>query len=92
MAKPRILIVEDERIVALNLRQQLTKFGYDAPVAVASGAQALQSIEESRPDLVLMDINIEGPIDGIATAASIAPEYRIPVIYLTAYSEDETLK
>jgi CheY-like chemotaxis protein len=92
MAKPRILIVEDERIVALNLRQQLTKFGYDAPVAVASGAQALESIEEARPDLVLMDINIEGPLDGIATAARIPSEYRLPVIYLTAYSEDETLK
>lgn len=92
MRKPSVLIVEDERIVALSLRQQLTKFGYDAPVPVASGAHALQSIEEARPDLVLMDINIEGPLDGIATAARIPPEYRIPVIYLTAYSEDETLK
>src|SRR5580698_5270779 len=92
MSAPRILIVEDERIVAFNLRRQLIGMGYDVPMAVASGALALSAIEESRPDLILMDINIEGPLDGITTAALIPAEYHIPVIYLTAYSEDETLK
>jgi len=92
MPTPRILIVEDERIVGFNLRRQLIGMGYDVPMAVASGTLALDAIEEVRPDLILMDINIEGELDGIATAARIPAEYHIPVIYLTAYSEDETIK
>ncbi len=92
MTAPRILVVEDEVIVALHLRQQLKKLGYDTPAAAASGDQALREIEAARPDLVLMDINIKGKIDGIATASRIPAELRIPVIYLTAYSEDATLE
>jgi len=91
MAAPRILVVEDERIIALHLRQQLTKLGYDVPNAVSTGDHALRRIEQARPDLVLMDINLRGKMDGIATAALIPPAYRIPVIYLTAYSADTTL-
>jgi CheY-like chemotaxis protein len=87
MQVPRILVVEDEAIVAIDLQCQLRKLGYDVPDPVASGDQALQTIEESRPDLVLMDINIEGELDGIATASRIPADYRIPVIYLTAHSD-----
>jgi len=92
MPARRILVVEDERIVALNLRRKLTMLGYQAAESVSRGDHALRSIEESRPDLVLMDIRIEGPLDGIATAARIPPEYNIPVIYLTSYSRDEVLR
>ncbi len=88
MAPARILVVEDERIIALHLRQQLTSLGYDVPIVVTSGDQALRRIEEAPPDLVLMDINLGGQMDGIATAAAIPPGYHIPVIYLTAYSGD----
>lgn len=91
MTAPRILVVEDERIVALHLRQQLINLGYEVPPAVATGDHALREIEASPPDLVLMDINLEGGQDGIATAAGIPPEMHIPVIYLTAYSEEATL-
>jgi CheY-like chemotaxis protein len=91
MTAPRILVVEDERIIALHLRQRLTDLGYDVPNAVSTGDQALRKIQESPPDLILMDINLKGKLDGIATAAAIPPEYRIPVIYLTAYSSDATL-
>ena len=91
MALPRILVVEDERIIALHLRQQLTKLGYDVPNTVSSGDHALRRIEEAPPDLVLMDINLKGKLDGIATAAAISQSYPIPIIYLTAYSGDETL-
>jgi signal transduction histidine kinase len=91
MPAPRILVVEDERIIAFHLRQQLTKLGYDVPSTVSTGGHALRRIEEMRPDLVLMDINLRGKLDGIATAAAIPPAYRIPVIYLTAHSEDATL-
>jgi len=86
------MLVEDERIVALHLQQQLATFGYDVVANVASGAQALQKIEEDHPDLVLMDIHIEGEIDGIDTASRIPPSYHIPVVYLTAYSEEATLE
>jgi signal transduction histidine kinase len=91
MPAPRILVVEDERIVALHLRQQLINLGYEVPVTVASGDLALREVEASPPDLVLMDINLEGAMDGIATAARIPRAWHIPVIYLTAYSEEATL-
>jgi signal transduction histidine kinase len=86
------MLVEDERIVALHLQQQLAQFGYDVVASVASGEQALQKVEELRPDLILMDINIEGGMDGIETAARIPATYYIPVVYLTAYSEEATLE
>ena len=90
-ARTRIVVVEDERIVALNLQQRLTKLGYDVPAVAASGAAALAMISELHPDIVLMDIHIEGDIDGIETASRIPPEPLIPVIYLTAHSEDATV-
>ncbi|MGE0668792.1 MAG: response regulator [Sphingomonadales bacterium] len=91
MTPSRIMVVEDERIVAMHIRQQLEKLGYEVPVVVASGEQALRSIDKDRPDLILMDIRIDGSIDGIETASRVPPEYKIPVIYLTAYSEEATL-
>jgi signal transduction histidine kinase len=91
MTAPRILVVEDERVIALHLRQQLTKLGYDVPHTVSTGDHALRRIEEALPDLILMDINLKGRMDGITTAAAIPAAYRIPIIYLTAYSADETL-
>jgi signal transduction histidine kinase len=92
MSHARIMLVEDERIVALHLQQQLAKFDYEVVANVANGEQALQTIEEKRPDLVLMDVHIEGAIDGIETAARIPASYHIPVIYLTAYAEEATLE
>ena len=79
MTAPRILVVEDECIVALHLRQQLLMLGYDVPATVASGDQALREVEAAPPDLVLMDINLEGALDGIDTAARILATCRIPV-------------
>lgn len=83
----RIMLVEDESIVALNLQRRLIGLGYEVPCIAASHDEAIQGISETQPDLVLMDININGDIDGIDTAAEIA----VPVIYLTAYSEEKTL-
>jgi signal transduction histidine kinase len=88
----RVLVVEDERIVALHLKQQLTKLGYAVVAVVASGDQAIEFLRQAHPDVVLMDINIEGDIDGIQTAALISAEDLTPVVYLTAYSEEATLK
>jgi signal transduction histidine kinase len=92
MTKTRVMVVEDERIVALNLERRLTKLGYEISSLATSGSQALQAIERDKPDVVLMDVNIEGEIDGIETASRIPNAYNIPVIYLTAYSEEATLQ
>jgi CheY-like chemotaxis protein len=92
MAAIKVVVVEDERIVAFNLRRQLTKLGYEVSAVAASGDLALQKVTALRPDVVLMDIRIEGTIDGIETASRIPAELHIPVIYLTAYSDDATLE
>ncbi|MFZ6751009.1 EAL domain-containing protein [Undibacterium sp. Ren11W] len=84
----RVLIVEDESIVALDLQRRLIRLGYEVPRVAASHEQALKAVNEIIPHIVLMDINISGDIDGIDTAAKID----VPVIYLTAYSEEKTLE
>lgn len=88
----RILIVEDESIVAFNLQQRLSQLGYDVPHVAVSGQQSLDMVSQSRPDLVLMDIHIEGAMDGIEVASRLSESSSVPVIYLTAYSEDSTLE
>lgn len=89
MIPARIGIVEDERIVALHMKQQLERLGYDVVATVASGEKALLTMMALRPDLILMDIHIEGPLDGIETAARLPSE--IAIVYLTAYAEEATL-
>jgi len=89
MQSTQVMIVEDERIVAQHLKQQLVGLGYAVEGIASSGVQALSIIERQRPDVVLMDIHIDGDMDGIETAARIED---IPVIYMTAYSEDATLE
>ncbi len=92
MTKTRVMVVENERVDALNLELRLTKLGYEISSLATSGSQALQAIERDKPDVVLMDVDIEGEIDGIETASRIPNAYNIPVIYLTAYSEETTLQ
>ncbi len=89
---PRILVVEDERIVARSLRIQLTALGYDVVGNVASGEEAIQQSGDLRPHLVLMDIRLEGSIDGVEAAATIRRRFQLPVIYLTAFSTKEILE
>ncbi|WP_372657262.1 response regulator [Hydrogenophaga sp.] len=88
----RILIVEDERIVAFNLQQRLTHMGYEVPAVAVNGRESLDLVHRTRPDLVLMDIHIEGDMDGIEVASQLKRTHSVPVIYLTAYSEDSTLE
>ncbi len=87
-----ILIVEDARFVAARLERTLSELGYDVPGAVASGEEALQVVSERPPDLVLMDIDLAGELNGIETAARIHARFEIPVIYLTAYAQDALLQ
>src|SRR3984893_15243832 len=92
MTAGRIIVVEDESILALHLRKQLSKLGYEVVAVAASGETALRKIAELRPDMVLMDIHIDGKIDGIETATRIPAEFGIAVIYVTAYADESTLE
>ena len=87
----RILIVEDERITAEDLRDILTDLGYDVTASVASGADAIRQAEQAPPDLALMDIRIQGDMDGTETARILRERFNIPVVYLTAHADSATL-
>ena len=91
MPESRILIVEDERVVANALARNLEGLGYQVVSAVASGEEALTKAEETRPDLVLMDIRLEGEMDGIEAAGLITSRFDIPVIFVTAYADRNVL-
>jgi len=84
--------VEDEGIVACDLERRLRKAGYAVSAIAPSGEQALRSIEETCPDLVLMDIHLEGSSDGIAVASEVRHRFHLPVIFLTAYADKATLE
>lgn len=92
MAHAKILIVDDEVVVAEAIRRQLRSLGYLVVGVVSTGTEAVQLAGEHRPDLILMDIKLKGPMDGIEAAGMIQSRYAIPVIYLTAFSDEETLE
>ena len=92
MSSARILVVEDERITAEDIKDGLKSLGYKVPAVVHSGEEAVRKAMELQPDLVLMDIKLEGKMDGIEAATQIRERYDIPVIYLTAYSDENTLE
>jgi PAS domain S-box-containing protein len=92
MNQHRLLIVEDEAIVALDIRDRLAGLGY-VPVGHAmTGEQALELTRDLRPHLVLMDIRLQDDMDGIAAATEIRRRFQVPVIFLTAFAEDDTLE
>ena len=91
MPSTDVLIVEDEAVIALDLTRRLNKLGYRVAAALASGEEALAWAAQQRPDLVLMDIVLCGQLDGIRTADELRRRYGLPVIFLTAYSDDKTL-
>ena len=88
----RILVVEDERIVAEDIKRSLQNLGYTILDVVSSGEDAIQKIEVETPDLVLMDIVLKGNMDGIETAEKIHDQFTIPVVYLTAYADEWRLQ
>ncbi len=87
----RILIVEDERVTAEDLRDTLTELGYSVTAAVSSGADAIAQAEANPPDIALMDIRIQGEMDGTAAALVLRERFNIPVIYLTAHADSPTV-
>jgi signal transduction histidine kinase len=92
MNATEILIVEDELLIAKNLARKLEKLGYKIVNIVSSGDRAIENALSLQPDLILMDIAIKGKIDGIETAAKIYEQLHIPIIYTTAYADDNTIQ
>ena len=92
MSKARVLVVEDEAIVAMETAKSLQNLGYEVISTVNSGDVAIKKAEDENPDIILMDIRIQGDKDGIETAEIIRNKYGIPVIYTTAYSDDERIE
>jgi len=88
----KILIVEDDTITALTIQGRLKQFGYEIVGKASTGEDAIEKAKELRPDLVLMDIHLKGPIDGIQAAETVYGVHNIPVIYLTAFSDEKTLE
>jgi len=92
VAAEKILVVEDERVVARDIEKRLRKLGYVVPASVALGEEAIEKVAELRPDLVLMDIRLKGAMDGIEAAEQIRADFDTPVVYLTAYADESTLQ
>jgi len=92
MAKKKILVVEDDNIIGMEIRDRVENLGYDVPAVLSYGEEAIAKVEVLKPDLILMDIQLRGKVDGIQAAEQIRRNYDIPVVYLTAYADDNTLK
>jgi diguanylate cyclase (GGDEF)-like protein/PAS domain S-box-containing protein len=92
MRQARILVVEDESIVALDIQERLESLGYEVPATAASGEKAIRLAGALRPDLILMDIQLQGQMDGVEAADQIRHQFNIPVIYLTANADHPTVQ
>lgn len=88
----KILVVEDDMIIAANISLQLTNLGYEVVGIESRGEAAIRHVEENQPDIVLLDINLKGTIDGIETAHAIHSLWDIPVIYVTANTDEATFE
>ena len=91
MRKVKILIVENESLVAKDIQKSLDNLGYSTAI-VSEGKKALQKIRQDQPDLVLMDIVLQGEMDGIETSRRIRSRWDIPIVYITAYSDEKTVQ
>lgn len=92
MTATTIMIVEDEVIIGMDIRNTLKKLGYNVPAVVASGEKAIEKAEKIQPDLILMDIMLNGSIDGVEAAAELWSRFRFPVVFLTAHTDTTTLE
>lgn len=90
--KARILVVEDQRIIALDLATTIKRVGHEAIGIESKGEKAIQAVEDLKPDLVFMDISLSGEMDGIETAAIIQKRFSIPVIYISGNYDINTIE
>ena len=88
----RVLIVEDEAIVSMALRRKLEAKGYTVPAEISSGEDVVDAVSCHRPDVVLMDIRMSGGMDGIDAATEIQRLFKLPVVYISSYSDEDTLE
>ena len=92
MEKAKILIVEDDSIVAMDIESSLKKLGYSVSGTVSHGERAVEKVEELKPDLVLMDIVLKGEMDGIEAAEAIRSRFNTPVVFVTAYADESMVQ
>src|SRR5262245_58515592 len=91
MINPRILIVEDDKQLVDYIREILTESNYEIVGTTSSGEEAIDMASKLAPDLILMDILLAGNTDGVAAAQEISTKYQIPVVFLTAYADEQTM-
>ncbi len=91
MNQLKVLVVEDENIIAMDIQYTLRRFGFNVCGVVSTGEESIESAFRTNPDLILMDIKLRGKMDGIYAAKQIQSKFNIPVIYLTAYGDESTL-
>ncbi len=91
MSATQILVVEDERLVATAIQNELEQFGYEVSGIASSAAEAIEKARRHRPDLVLMDIHLKGNSDGVAAVRSIRKQFGVPVVYMSAFSDPDTV-
>ena len=92
MEKAKILIVEDEAIIAAEIESNLQSLGYEITSVVNTGKKAIEKVEIDKPDIILMDIRIKGEMDGIDAAEIIRSRFGVPVIFSTAYTDEERIQ
>lgn len=90
-AKANIMIVEDEGVVSIDIRNMLKNAGYGIAAVAFQGEEAVRKAEQSTPDLILMDIGLKGEIDGIEAARKIRDRFQIPVVFLTGFADEATV-
>ena len=90
--KMKVLIVEDEAIFAMSMQRVLIKSGYDVSEPVSSGEEAVKRTNEEKPDLVIMDVMLDGRIDGIEAAMDIRSLHDMPIVFISGYQEAELLE
>jgi len=92
MANPKVLIVEDDKLIAHIEQWRLSKLGYDVCGSAGTGIESLNCVAKMRPDIILMDISLEGEMDGIETARQIKKDFNIPVIFVSAHVDGATIE
>jgi two-component system, response regulator PdtaR len=88
----KVLVAEDERIIAMDLKHTLQKLGYEVTSVVNTAVDVIQKVETEKPDVILMDIMLDSLLDGIEAAKIISYKYNVPFIYVTALNDEKTLK
>ena len=91
MAKPKVLIVEDDNVILSIERWRLSNLGYEICGSAGTGAEAIECVAKMQPDIVLMDITLNGAMDGIETAGQIKKKFNIPVIFVSSHTDGEII-